>query len=100
MTRFGSLLALASICLISPCFAAEDKWPIVSKVEQQPLVAATERLIQALEFIGAPLGADDRKALDEAFKLPKESACTAAIQKVLDKHCVAGVGVNPESRVS
>jgi len=80
--------------------AAEGKWPMLVKVEQQPLVAATERIVQSMDFIGSPLSADDRKALDAAFKLPKAADCTEEIQKILDKHCIAGVSINPESRVS
>ncbi len=86
--------------LVHNSAGAEGKWPAVVKVEQQPLVAATERVVQALEFVGSPLGADDLKALEAAFKLPKAADCTEAIQKILDKHCVAGVSINPESRVS
>ena len=86
--------------LVHNSTGAEGKWPAVVKVEQQPLVAATERIVQALEFVGSPLGADDRMALEAAFKLPKAADCTEAIQKILDKHCVAGVSINPESRVS
>ncbi|MBS0201691.1 MAG: CehA/McbA family metallohydrolase [Planctomycetes bacterium] len=70
------------------------------KVEQQPLVAATERTIQALDFVGSPLSNDDRKGLEQAFQLPDAADCTEAIQKILDKLCVAGVSINPESRVS
>ncbi len=103
MLRSSALIALlfaspgsASI----PANAADGKWPNVTKIEQQPLVSATERLIQALEFVGSPLGLEDRKALDDASKLPKAGDCTEAIQKVLDKLCIVGVSINPESRVS
>ena len=102
LRRFVCLaLILTSLeSLVRDSGGAEGKWPVVGKVEQQPLVAATERVVQALEFVGSPLGADDRKALEEAFKLPGAADCTEAIQKILDKHCVAGVSINPESRVS
>jgi hypothetical protein len=72
----------------------------VGGVEQQPLVAATERLVEALEFIGAPLSRDDQEALKKAMKLSDSADAVAAIQKVLDPHCVAGVTINAESRVS
>ena len=96
-------LALISIVFCA-CFqvslAADEKWPVVISVEKQPLVAATERLIQALEFVGSPLSADDRKALDDAIALPKAADCAEAIQKVLDKQALVAVSINPESRVS
>lgn len=80
--------------------AADGKWPSVVKVEKQPLVAATERLVQALDFIGSPLGVDDRKAIEAASKIEKDADYTEAVQKVLDKLCLVGVSINPESRVS
>ena len=97
---FLSLVAATLTPLLDRAEAAEGKWPVVVTVEQQPLVAATERVVQSLEFVGSPLSSEDRKALDEAFKQPKAADCAEAIQKVLDKHCVAGVSINPESRVS
>jgi hypothetical protein len=100
MFRSVAAQVLVFSCLFGHCFAADDKWPTAAKVETQPLIAATERLIQALAFIGAPLTVEDRQSLEQAFKLERASACTGAIQKVLDQHCVAGVSINPESRVS
>ena len=84
----------------APSFAADGNWPNVAKVEKQPLVAATERLVQALEYVGSPLGAEARKALDAALKVEGDADCTEAVQKVLDKLCLVGVSINPESRVS
>ena len=54
------------------------------KVEQQPLVAATERIVQSMDFVGSPLSPEDRKALETAYKLPKAADCTEEIQKILD----------------
>src|SRR5713101_5961610 len=48
-TIFSSLFIVFAT---STCFAAE--LPLVTAVEHQPLVAATERLLEALEFVGAP----------------------------------------------
>ena len=96
---FGLICSLGSV-LLSQLKAADGKWPSVAKVEQQPLVAATERLVQALDYVGSPLGAEDRKALEAALKIEKAADCTEAVQKVLDKLCIVGVSINPESRVS
>ena len=38
--------------------------PIVTKVEQQPLVSQVERLVQSLDILGAPLSKTDREALE------------------------------------
>ncbi|GDY10344.1 hypothetical protein LBMAG52_38320 [Planctomycetia bacterium] len=83
---------------VSTCFAAE--LPLVTEVEHQPLVAATERLLEALEFVGAPLPAEDTKALQGALKETDAKVANRTIQRVLDAHCVVGVTINPESRVS
>ena len=73
--------------------------PLVRAVEQQPLVSATERLLEALQFVGSPLPAEEEKALKDAMKTIDADACIKGIQKVLDKHCLASVNINPESRV-
>jgi hypothetical protein len=72
----------------------------VAGVEQQPLVAATQRLIEALQYVGAPLPKSDLDALQAAIQDADERASVLAIQKVLDPHCLAVVNINPESRVS
>ncbi len=70
------------------------------EVERQPFVAATERLLQALVFIGSPLPGDDAQQLNQAMQNADPKASVADIQKVLDRHCLAFVRINPESRVS
>ena len=82
----------------STCLAAD--LPLVTEVEHQPLVAATERLLEALEFVGAPLPAEDTNALRGALKETDAKVANRTIQRVLDAHCVVGVTINPESRVS
>lgn len=69
-------------------------------VERQPLVAATGRLIEALDFVGSPLSAEQRDALQRAGQLPEDADAARALQAVLDPLCVAGVTINAESRVS
>jgi hypothetical protein len=98
-TLVGLLLALLLVKTPSAS-AADGKWPNVAKVERQPLAAATERLVQALDHVGSPLGAEDVKALDAALKIETDADATDAVQKVLDKLCIAAVSINPESRVS
>lgn len=84
--------------LVTPGFTAD--LPFVADVEHQPLAAATERLIEALEFVGSPLNAEQKTALEAAIKNTDAPASTKAIQKVLDPLCVVGVTINAESRVS
>jgi hypothetical protein len=39
------------------CMSAQDG-PIITGLERQPFVAATRRLVEAIDFAGAPLSAD------------------------------------------
>jgi hypothetical protein len=81
-------------------FAADSALPLVIDVEQQPLVSATRRLIEALEVVGAPLKVEDQKALETAFANTDANQSLRKIQEVLDLYCLIGVTINPESRVS
>ena len=74
--------------------------PKVTGVEMQPLGAATDRLIEALEFIGAPLPAKDRQAIKEALADTNSEKGSEKLQAVLDPLCLVAVIINPESRVS
>lgn len=76
-----------------------EELEIVYGVARQPLIAATERLIEALEFSGSPLDAKVVTQLREAGKLPQRAETSKAIQQILDPLCLAFVHINPESRV-
>jgi hypothetical protein len=99
VSRLPLAVLATAFCLANATATRAQELPIVRVVEQQPLVSATERLLEALKFVGAPLAADEEKALQEAMKTVDADACIKGIQKVLDKHCLAGVNINPESRV-
>lgn len=95
----GSVTVLASI-LLSSSPAAADEIPVVTRVEKQPLVAATNRITEALRYVGAPLSDADVSKLKQAAEIESQPKAAEAIQKVLDPHCLAIVLINPESRVS
>jgi hypothetical protein len=99
--RAGHLVAVCFLILAAPAFCAQPL-PIVSNVEHQPLVSATQRLVDALNFIGAPLKPEDQKALDAALADTDASGKHAVrrIQEILDPYCLVAVTINPESRVS
>lgn len=81
-------------------FAAEKAvLPLVAGVETQPLAAQVRRLIEATDYLGAPLSNADKKALEAAMQNADPEASVRAIQKVLDRYCLIGVNINPESRV-
>ena len=73
--------------------------PEIPNVEFQPLAAATQRLIDALDYIGSPLSDEDQAALKQAIESDDDRAAATAIQRILDRYCLFGVHINPESRV-
>jgi hypothetical protein len=72
--------------------------PQVGGVELQPLVAQVKRVSEALEYLGAPLSAQERQKLVAASSM-NETEAVPAIQAVLDARCLVGVDINPEMRV-
>lgn len=73
--------------------------PIIGGIAKQPLMAATDRLVEAMRFSGAPFSADVVQAIAAAKQLENENDATTAIQDALDPLCVALVSINAESRV-
>ncbi len=73
--------------------------PIVRNIDPQPLAAQVRRLVEAMELLGSPFSEADRHALDTAISQNDAAAVVEGVQKVLDPHCLAGVNINPESRV-
>lgn len=65
------------------------------EVEGQPLAANADRLLKALEFLGAPLPNATTQKLQKAI----ETRDTQAIQTLLDAHVLLQVTINPEARV-
>lgn len=99
-TKMGALLTLVGLLpLLHPALAPADELAIVPKVEAQPLKAQARRVAEALEYLGEPLTAEQKKALDEAVAMTDNDAAVNAIQRIFDARCLAGVNINPESRV-
>ncbi|MSU36797.1 MAG: hypothetical protein EXS36_17205 [Pedosphaera sp.] len=65
----------------------------------QPFAAQVQRVIEAADYVGAPLKESDKKAIGAAIKGKDAAAASEAIQKILDLYCLVGVNINPESRV-
>ncbi len=83
------LAALFSL-IAAACMAEE--LPVVTAVEMQPLAAQVERVVQSLDMLGEPLPASIAASLRAAKKVDE-------IQQILDAYCIAGININPESRV-
>src|SRR3984893_9173768 len=90
-----SILAL----LITVTLSAQEL-PIVPAVDHQPLAAQVLRLIEALQIVGEPLPGNEVSQLQQLAAAPSaRPAAVAQMQKILDRHCLVGVNINPESRV-
>ncbi len=101
----AALLAWPAVTLLAQADRASAgsgaaPFEIVDTVAKQPLVAATERLIEALRYIGAPLAEADVAKLQAAMRLPDERAAVTGVLQILDPLCLAQVTINAESRVS
>ncbi len=90
------LLTSFLLFVAAPVLRGAEALPVVL-VEDQPLRAQTRRVIDALEFLGQPLSQPDRQAVGAAMEQADDAS--AALQKLLDGHCLALVHINPESRV-
>ncbi|MGQ0637242.1 MAG: CehA/McbA family metallohydrolase [Planctomycetaceae bacterium] len=97
--REALVLATLVVTLVTPVLSAAEFLKVVD-VEPQPLAAATGRLIEALDYVGAPLSPADKQTLQAALKESDADKLIAGVQAVLDRYCLVAVMINPESRVS
>lgn len=93
-----TLLALSLLLLRADLAAAQEAVPLVDDVELAPLREQGARLLKALASLQSPLSADEAKELQAALRDDGKDA-PRDIQKVLDRHCLFVVTINPESRV-
>ncbi len=76
-----------------------DELPIVLDVEFQPLSAQAKRVAEALVMLGEPLSREDAAKLEKAIDSTGGAQAIRTIQEVLDRRCLIGIEINPESRV-
>src|SRR5271165_2023059 len=76
-----------------------DDLPLVSEVEFQPLSAQVKRVADTLDLLGQPLSRDEKTRLAQAVDSTGGTPAIRTIQQILDLHCLAGIEINPESRV-
>ena len=94
MQHFVSVMAfVASVMIACPSVAAER--PEVVAVEGQPLAGNVKRLLDTLDFLGAPLSPDATAQLRQAAA----ERDAVKLQRLLDPHVLLVVTINPESRV-
>lgn len=97
--RAPFLTLLSLVGAVHLAAAEAPALPLVRDVEWQPLAASVRRLIDAADFLGAPFSAADRESLGTALRDTDTFEGIGKIQEVLDKYCLFGVNINPESRV-
>ncbi|MBL8892522.1 MAG: CehA/McbA family metallohydrolase [Planctomycetaceae bacterium] len=73
--------------------------PSVTRVDSQPLLLLTNRLMEALETIGSPLSAEVRAELAALTVDQDETQVTATIQRLLDPLCIAAVQIDADGLV-
>lgn len=74
--------------------------PLFSQqVPLQPLALQVRRLDDALAYLGQPLPAATRRALDAAIASADDERGVSEIERALAPHVLALVEINPESRV-
>jgi hypothetical protein len=95
--QFGAILLILAATV--PLSAADAKLPLVAGVDVQPVKAGVKRLVEALDYLGQPLSAEQKTKLDDALANSDDAKALQAIQETLDPLALVGVTINPESRV-
>ncbi len=92
--KWQSVLGLAIVLMVASAAAAQSSLPI-EDVEGQPLGANAKRVVEALEFVGAPWPEKTSRAILDAAKVRDAKG----LQELLDPHVLFAVSLNPEVRV-
>jgi hypothetical protein len=93
------LKALLCLSFLTALGAAAETSPNVRQVELQPLLAQTDRLLAALDYLGSPASQEVKAALDKVRRQPDSPDAAAQLQAAMDPLCLVVVLINPESRV-
>lgn len=89
------IIAAAAIGTVA---AVAQELYTVKSVEVQPLVAQAQRLVEALDYLGSPLPAEDAARVRDLTDAEPTRKVAAEIQEILDPYCLAMLHVNPEAR--
>jgi hypothetical protein len=87
------------LALIISSTSLSQGLPGVGRVELQPLAAQVRTLLEALDYLGAPLAPADRQRLEKTLTSTEAAPAVIEMQSVLDKYCLMDIEINPESRV-
>ena len=85
------------LCLLLPALISARQAQKVDQVELQPLTAQVRRLIEAMDYLGAPIKQADREALEKAGDETDAAKARRSVQDALDKYCLFEVHINPKA---
>jgi hypothetical protein len=96
-----SLLVIALPTGVQRAASCRDDLPLATEVAWRPLREHVRALTMALERRGQALPAETLQALGKVLDREPDDpeAASAQVQKLLDRFCLIGVSINPESRV-
>lgn len=96
MNRCGNFRQWMLLFLVSgvQVRAADQGWPILAKVEAQPLLAQANRVRQALDQLGQPLPNETRQSLESLTASLGDAQVAAGVQRILDPFCVAAIEID------
>jgi hypothetical protein len=87
------------LCGAAAAQEAAHQHPTAPPIPLQPMAQHVRQLEEALNYLGQPLPAPDRRRINEAIANPDEAAAVAQLESVLDRYALVTVDINPESRV-
>src|SRR5438093_3372386 len=90
-----SAVAVAAALFFTEAIPSAAEPPEVIPVPAQPLAGNVSRVLDALEFLGAPMPAETTKSLRSAISAQD----AAKLQLLIEPHVLCVVQINPESRV-
>ncbi len=76
---------------------APNPWPVVSRVDAQPLLLLMDRLVEAMETLGEPLDAEIVDVLDGLRELEDDATICEAIQELFDSRCLLAIEAHSKS---
>jgi hypothetical protein len=72
---------------------------VSAAVPLQPFAQQVRQIEEALNYLGQPLSPAEKTEINGAIANTDEVAAVAALENILDRHTLAVVDINPESRV-
>src|SRR5438132_14326701 len=93
--RFAHGILAGLIVIVALPLLARAQVPEPVAAEGQPLGQNINRVLQALDFLGAPLPKETAQGLRTAI----EARDAGKLQKLLDPHVLAVIRISPEARV-